>query len=163
MASINQRSLDVPYQNTLLERATGILTIPWQNFFRSLFERVLPLGLETSFPLVNNQASAANIEGLQFDYVKTNQVIIEYIIQRITGSISPTELIQTGVFALAYKPAAQTWHIVTIGSTGPDSAGITFSVTTGGQVQYTSTNMTGSANISKITYRARTLAAKVGT
>lgn len=162
MASLNVRSIDVPYQQQLLERASGVLTIPWQNFFRSLFERVYSLGIEASFPLVNNQSVAANIEGLQFDYRKVNQAIIEYVIQRITGpTLSPTELIQTGCFAVVYKPVAATWNIVNIGSTGPDAAGITFSITTGGQVQYTSSNMTGTANISKITYRARTLSAKV--
>ncbi len=161
MASINQRSIDVPYQQQLLERATGILTIPWQNFFRSLFDRIFPLGIEISFPLVNNQASAANIDGLQFDYRKVNQATVEYVIQRITTGTGATELIATGMFMVTYKPVSLTWHIVTIGTPGPSTSGITFSITTGGQVQYTSTNMTGDANISKITYRARTLAAKV--
>lgn len=162
MASINVRSIDVPYQQPLIEKASGVLTISWQNFFRSLFERVYSIGIESSFSLVNNQSVASNIEGLQFDYRKVNQAIIEYVIQRITGpTLSPTELIQTGCFAVVYKPVAGTWNIVNIGSTGPDSAGITFSITTGGQVQYTSSNMTGTANVSKITYRARTLNAKV--
>lgn len=162
MASINVRSIDVPYQQPLIEKASGVLTISWQNFFRSLFERVYSIGIESSFSLVNNQSVASNIEGLQFDYRKVNQAIIEYVIQRITGpTLSPTELIQTGCFAVVYKPVAGTWNIVSIGSTGPDAAGITFSITTGGQVQYTSSNMTGTANVSKITYRARTLSAKV--
>lgn len=162
MAIIKQRSIDVPYADPVLDRASGILTLPWQNFFRNLFERVFSLGIETSFPLANNQSVAADIAGLQFDYKKTQHAIIEYVIQRIVGpTISPTEAIQCGSFAVVYKPFAATWHIVNIGSTGPDSAGITFSITTGGQVQYTSTNMTGSANVSKITYRARSLNAKV--
>jgi len=161
MATIGIKSLNPPYENPTVEK-TGFLTVAWQNFFRSLFDRLFPLGIEQTAVLLNNQATAVDMTGLQFDYRKVNQAIVEYVIQRITGpTLSPTELIQTGCFAVVYKPVAGTWNIVSIGSTGPDAAGITFSITTGGQVQYTSSNMTGTANISKITYRARTLSAKV--
>lgn len=163
MASIKERSsIDVPYRNSVVELATGILSLAWQNFFRSLYERVYPLGIETSFIFENNKTDASNIEGLQFDSNKVTQVFIEYVIQRIHGpKLDPVEKIQTGVFAVVYKPAAELWSIVNIGTPGPDNAGITFSITAGGQVQYTSSNITGAQKISKITWRARTLGAKV--
>lgn len=160
MGPIRQKSLDVPYESSVID-SKGILSISWQNFFRNLFDRIFPLGIETSFALLNNQSSAANIEGLQFDYRKVNQATIEYLIQRITTGTGATEIITTGMFMVTYKPVSQTWHIVNIGTPGPSASGITFSITTGGQVQYTSSNITGDENISKITYRARTLSAKV--
>lgn len=159
MAVISNQSLEVPYQDSVVEK-TGMLSFSWQSFFRILQSMLSPLGIEKSFSLANNQASAADLVGMQFDYKKVNQVNIEYLIQRITTSTGTTELIQTGVFQLAYKPITAAWYINTVGSTGPDAGGITFSVTATGQVQYTSTNITGTANISKITYRARTLGAK---
>lgn len=154
------KALGVPYQNSVVDRA-GILTLVWQQFFRALYDRLNPLGIEKSFSLANNQSSAADITGMQYDYRKINQVTVEYVIQRITTGTGATELVATGIFLLTYKPVANTWHIVTIGTPGPSTSGITFSITTGGQVQYTSTNITGTPNISKITYRERTLGAKV--
>lgn len=153
--------LEVPYQSPVVDERK-ILSLNWQDFFKLLHLMVSPLGIERSFPIANNQVVAKNIEGLQFDYKKINQVTVEYLIQRITTSTGATEIISAGMFMLAYKPVSQTWHIVNIGTPGPDSSGVTFSVTTGGQVQYTSSNITGTANISKITWRARTLGAKVG-
>jgi len=162
VAVVTGRGLDVPYQNQLLDK-NGILTVAWQQFFRMLYLVVSTLGIETSFPLVNNQVLAADITGLQFDSRKINQVSVEYLIQRVTTGGGATELITAGMFMLAYKPTSETWHVVAIGTPGPSSSGITFSVTASGQVQYTSSNITGTASISKITYRARTLGARYAT
>lgn len=163
MAEIKSYAFEVPYRSQVID-STSMLSSVWQEFFKRLHIMLSPLGIEKSFPLENN-ATNKDIEGMQFDFKKVNQITVEYLIQRITTAPSATELIQAGVFMVVRKPTAGTWHIVNIGSTGPDAAGITFSMstTTQGQVLYTSTNITGTPNISKITYRARTLGARVAT
>ncbi|MBL7545619.1 MAG: hypothetical protein JNL11_17500 [Bdellovibrionaceae bacterium] len=166
MAGFEKKGLDVPYQNPITGDK-GILSFVWQNWFRILYTRVYPLGIEITSEILNNivddiSHDPENINGMQFDNTKVNQVIIEYLIQRIYGpDIDPTELIQSGIFILVYKPAAKTWHIIPIGTPGPDNAGVTFSVLPSGQVRYTSTNFSGEKKYSKITWRARTLAGKV--
>lgn len=161
MAVVNIPSLDVPYQ-TPISGDKNLITLSWQNFFRKLYDIVNPLGFEKSAQLLNNQASAVNIEGMQFDFDKVNQVTIEYIIHRITTGGGATEIVTTGIMQLAYRKVSLGWSIVPIGTPGPSVSGITFTITASGQVQYTSSNITGTASISKITYRARTLNAKVG-
>lgn len=160
MAIVNTTTIEVPYSNEIIESDKKI-TVPWQQFFRKLYDLVSPMGFERSFQLENNVASAADVEGLQVNSQKINQVIIEYVIQRITTSTGATELIESGLKIAVYKPVAASWSLVTIGTPGPDGSGVTLSITAGGQVRYTSTNITGTPSVSKITYRARTLAAKV--
>ncbi len=159
MAAGINRSLDVPYKNEVVTE-DFLLTPGWIQFYRLLLEYIIPLGIESTAKIANNQSVAANVTGLQFDFGEKNQANVEYIIQRITTGTGATELIQTGIFQLAYKPITKAWYMNTIGTTGPDVSGVTFSVTTGGQVQYTSTNITGTSFISKITYRVRVLGAK---
>jgi len=160
MANSLGKGFNVPYRNSISD-VTGLLTQPWQSFFRALQFIVAPLGYEISAPISNNVSSPANIDGMIFSPEKVNQAVVEYFIQRVTSGGGATALYAAGIFHVVYKPTAGTWHIVTVGTPGPDSSGITFSITTEGQVQYTSTNITGTANISKITWRARTLGAKV--
>jgi hypothetical protein len=148
-------SFEVPYKTPIADQG-GLVQRAWSFFFRNVQSALDPLGVEKYFSLVNNQASAANIEGLKFDYAKVGQVIVDYLIQRVTTSTGATELIETGQFYLVYKPTSATWAL----TSGPSTAGITLSVTSAGQVQYTSSNITGTASISKITFRARTMAAK---
>lgn len=148
-------SFDVPYKNPVITN-DGLVDRAWSLFFRGVQQALSPLGTEKAFSLVNNQSSAADIEGLVFDYTKVGQVSVDYLIQRVTTSTGATELIEAGTFYLAYKPTSNAWAL----SGGPSTAGITLSVTAAGQVRYTSSNITGTASISKITYRARTLSAK---
>lgn len=154
-----QTSFDVPYKTPALEKG-GMLTPAWVAFFRALFERVLSLGAERNYEISNNQVGAADITGLRFDYRNVSQVAIDYLIQRITTGGGAVEKLETGIFLLVYKPTSNSWSKVSIGTSGPDVSGVTLTVTATGQVQYTSTNITGTHSISKITWRARTLAAK---
>lgn len=158
MASL-QQTFDIPFKTIMLESG-GLLTPAWISFFRSLYERVFTLGVEKSFDIVNNQAGVADITGLRFDHRGVSQVAIDYLIQRVTTSTGAVEKIETGIFLLAYKPTANTWSKVVIGTAGPDTSGVTITVTALGQVQYTSTNVAGTAHISRMVWRARTLAGK---
>ncbi len=159
MASTDQTTLRIPFESEISD-IKGILTQPWQAMFRLLKTLIDPLGVEQFFTLVNNQASAADITGLALNYKQNSHGIVEYLIQRVTTSTGATELITGGMFHLVWKPTTAAWAIQAIGTAGPSTSGITFTVTAAGQVQYTSTNITGTASISRIVYRVRTLEAK---
>jgi hypothetical protein len=148
-------SFQVPYKNPVAG-GDGLVDRAWAFFFRSVQLALDPLGIEKYYSITNNQITAADIEGLKFDYTKVGQVTVDYLIQRVTTATGATELIETGAFYLAYKPTSGIWAL----TNGPSTAGVTLSIDPSGQVQYTSTNITGTASISKLTFRARTMAAK---
>lgn len=150
---------EVPIRDLVLQ-PSGYLNRPWEAFFRFVQQRLDSLGSEKFFQLTNNQVAAANVEGLAFNADGTSQAVVDFLIQRVTTSTGATELITSGTFHAVYKPTSLNWAIVTMGTPGPSTSGITFSITATGQVQYTSTNITGTASISKLTYRARTLSGK---
>lgn len=154
-----QRSFEVPYRDQVLD-SNGVLANAWEWFFRAVVERIYPLGDEDSILLVNNQAAVANVTNLKFNSKGVSQAFVDFLIQRVTTGAGAVELIASGMFAAVYKPTSNTWAIQMIGTPGPSTSGITFSITALGQVQYTSTNETGTASISKLCWRARTLGAK---
>ena len=148
-------SVEVPLRSEPIGE-DGKLTAPWQVFFINLRRSIDPLGIERTFELVNNQAAPADVEAMTFSARGVSQAAIDYLIQRVTTGGGAQELIETGTFYVAYKPTSANWVL----SGGPTTAGITLTVTAAGQVQYASTNITGTASISKIAWRARTLACK---
>lgn len=154
--------LVAPFRDKVLSD-DGFFTRPWESFLSLVNEVCDSYGREKTFQLANNQASAANIEELSFNYQKNSQAIVEYLIQRVTTGGGATQLIESGIFLLVYKPTSNTWSKVSVGTPGPDASGVTLTVTSAGQVQYVSTNITGTASISKIVYRARTMKAKSST
>jgi hypothetical protein len=105
-----------------------------------------------TFSVSNNQAVAANITGLAFDSASVRSAIIQYSIYRVTNS---NELAETGQLFLIYKNNANTWTVSR--QFFGDDAGVTISITTGGQLQYTSTNVTGTGYSGEMTFRAQTL------
>jgi hypothetical protein len=148
-APLNQPYLD----------ASGLVSRAWQSFIRLIMDALDYIGQEDSFDLANNQALAASIPALKFDSGITSQAVIEYLIQRCT---SGADTIQSGCLHCVYKPKTNTWTILEYGNPGPSSAGITFSITASGQVQYTSTNI-ASTVISRICFRVREIKAKHST
>lgn len=110
--------------------------------------------IPTVATISNNQSSATNIAGLFFNTASVRGAIVEYTIYRNTTGIGATELIETGSMYLGYKSVAGTWTLSILGTGG---AGVTFSVLNTGQVQYTSTNITGSSYSGTIKFRARAL------
>lgn len=138
----------------------SMATKPWVDFFSSVAEAIVPLGTEKYFQLVNNQTSAATVTGLSFSKKSISQAIVDFLIQRVTTGSGATEIVTSGTFHLVYKPTSDSWALVIMGAPGPSTSGITFTVTALGQVQYTSTNITGTASISKLAFRYRTLGAK---
>lgn len=152
MASTN---LQPPTKNSISE-SNGLVERAWSVFFREIERRLNPYGVEKYASLTNNQLVAADVEGLIFNKAKVSMVAVDYLIQRVTTGVGATELIEGGTFYLVYKPTSANWAL----TNGPSTAGITLSVTAGGQVQHVSTNVSGTQSISKMTYRPRTLAAK---
>lgn len=152
---VSSSTFEVPIRDQVTDES-GLLSRVWENFFRSIRKNLEPLGSEKFADILNNQASAVDIEGLSFDLRTVSQVSVDYLIQRVTTGGGATELIETGTFYLVYKPTSLTWVL----SNGPSASGLTFSVTANGQVRYTSSNITGTPSISKIIYRARVLAGK---
>lgn len=107
---------------------------------------------QTAFTLANNQSSAANITGMLFDST-VGGFVCEYRIYRQSTGAGATELAEQGVLYGAYSTVATTWALTNGPAVG--NAGVTFSILASGQAQYQSTNITGTANISKIVFSTR--------
>jgi hypothetical protein len=138
----------------------GLLTQPWIFLFRKLFEKLSGYGEEQSFNLVNNQSSAADIKGLKFDSRFVGHAVLEYFARRITTGSGATTLHEAGILIFTYNPVTEAWEKVTVSEHNPNDAGIVLTITAAGQVQYTTSNITGTASISTIYWRTRTLGAK---
>lgn len=111
---------------------------------------------ETSFTVANNQVAAANVTGLVFSGATVRSAVVDYYVYRNTTGGGATELAEAGKMVLAYKTVAASWELALGPSVG--DAGMLFSVTAVGQVQYTSTNITGTAATSKMKFKATSMA-----
>jgi hypothetical protein len=107
--------------------------------------------LQTSFSLANDvtEEDNANVTGLQFDTSQVRSAIIEYSIYRSTSS---DELSECGTMLVTYKSTASSWEVARY-SVG--DAGVTFTLTSAGQAQYTSSDMAGTGYSGLLKFRAR--------
>jgi hypothetical protein len=101
----------------------------------------------TSFSLANNISSATNVTSLSFSTATVLAAVIEYSIAR---SSSTTKATAVGRLRIVYNSLTNVW------STSDDYAGndtgINFTVTAAGQVQYTSTNYSGTSYVGTLQY-----------
>lgn len=105
-------------------------------------------GIQTDFLIANNQ-SAQNITGLIFDKTTIKAARVEFSIERKTTTQDVQEM---GHFYVMHDSRDDTWRIA-FGMTFFDNAGVTFGINTStGQVQYTSTDLTGSSYDGKMRY-----------
>ena len=104
--------------------------------------------LLTSFNVSNNVASPTNITGAAFDTSQVRSFIMQYDLYRSTNS---NELSEVGHLYGTYKSSAGTWEL---NQSYAGSSGITFSMTNGGQLQYTSSNMAGTGYVGKMKFKA---------
>jgi hypothetical protein len=113
---------------------------------------------ETAFTIVNNQSSVADVTGLLFNHLTVGAAKVEYWIKRVTTGSGATELTEYGFFYVTRDVGAGVWRITPMPS-GPDNAGVTLSMSAlaQGQVQYVSTNITGTASVSKMKFKASTM------
>lgn len=114
---------------------------------------------ETQFVVANAQAVAASITGLLFDEAVYRSVEVRYTMERRSATQGYR---QHGRLIATYEAFAGAWSIANIvdsGSSGPDT-GVTFSITSGGQIQYTSDDVTGGTYVGKMRHRSFMLFAK---
>jgi hypothetical protein len=90
---------------------------------------------QTSFSAANNQASAANVTSLAFanGVVRSFEALVSVHIDATSDLME--QFILNGI------QKSGSWEM-TVQSRG-DTSGVAFSITSGGQVQYTSTNVSG--------------------
>lgn len=108
----------------------------------------------SSFSIDNNISTPTSVDGLVFDPSSIRGAVINYSVYRVTTGIGATEIAETGVMVLSYKDTAADWDLSRYAN---NDAGVTFSVTTSGQIQYETTNFTGSAHSGTVTFRAQVL------
>jgi hypothetical protein len=106
--------------------------------------------LMTSFNVANNQSSAANITGLLFDTATIRSAIVSYSIYRSTNS---AEYSECGNIYVTYNSIAGSWDIA---QTCVGSSGVTMSITSAGQIQYTTDSMAGTGYSGKLKFLAKT-------
>lgn len=101
-------------------------------------EILLPdLKANKSFSFTNNQSSAANITDLSLDSSSERSGVLHYQVFRNGTS----DLYETGTLHAHYNGTDWDWVISRQG----DVSGFEFSITSGGQFQYTSTDNSGSS------------------
>lgn len=105
--------------------------------------------LTTSFNVANNQAIAANVTGASFDDSTVRGFILSYSIYRSTNS---NEASETGQIYGTYSSTAGTWEIA---QSYAGSSGVTFSITNGGQIQYVSSNLSGTSYSGKMKFNGK--------
>ena len=111
----------------------------------------------TTFTIANNQSVAADVTDLVFNGTSVKMAIIDYRIRRRTTGGGADERVQGGSMVALYKQTAGTWSL-TPGPQSGDDAGVEFSITNAGQVQYVSDNQSGTPDESILKYTVRALA-----
>jgi hypothetical protein len=109
---------------------------------------------ELAATITNNQTTFADIAGMILPAGKSG-MLVDYQIQRITTSTGATELIETG--CISVSKLSSSCRLTNISS--DEDAGLELDVTSSGQVQYKSSDITGVPSVSKITFKLRTLSA----
>lgn len=105
--------------------------------------------LPTSFSLTNNTAAPANIVGAAFDTSIVRSAILQY---SIYISTSLNELSECGQIFITYKSVGNSWELA---QNYAGSSGVVFTITPSGQLQYTSSNVTGAAYSGKLKFSAK--------
>lgn len=106
--------------------------------------------LPTSFTLSNNVVVPTNITGASFDTSQVRSAIFSYSLYIAT---STTEYSEGGQLILTYKSVANTWELARY---GVGDAQVTFTITNSGQIQYISSNVSGTGYTGKLKFSART-------
>jgi hypothetical protein len=143
------------YFNTTLGLPRDYDGAAWNTNIESLFGGKGNFIAETPFTIANNQITPANVTGLLFNPAVSRSFKVEYQIYRNTTGGGATELAERGILQGVYLTVAGTWEM----SPGPaaSNAGITFSITNAGQVQYTSSNISGTPASSVMRFVATTM------
>jgi len=138
-------------------RQNGRVFVSWWNDIRTYLVEIFGGGSigETSVELANGQGSAVDVSGLSFDGALYRAAEVQYAIHRKTDTAS-SEVVAIGTLRLSWSEDSSSW--VTAGEERSENkdTGIEFSVTSVGQVQYTSTTIAGSNYEGTLRFRATT-------
>jgi len=113
--------------------------------------------LETTFTVNNSVAVATNVSGLLFNTGTVRAATVEYSVYRISDS-NPSGNAESGIMNLIFDNSAAPgfqWTL-TIGNIA-GNAGINFTITDAGQVQYTSTDIGATNHSGTMHFKARAL------
>lgn len=113
--------------------------------------------LETSFTVANNTVSVTNVTGLLFNTSTVRSAVIEYSIYRRSNS-TPSGKAEAGIMNMVFDNDASSGNKCLL-AIGPSvgNAGVTFSVTDAGQIQYTSSDIGTAGYIGEFVFNARTI------
>jgi hypothetical protein len=112
------------------------------------------IGPETLVTIQNNQAVAANIPTFILNPVNIRSGVAEYYVHRVT--VGPnTEVAEAGTLYFLYNDSLNAWTVAQVGN-NVAATGVVFTITTAGQVQYTSTNLSGT-HTGRMKFRLRVL------
>lgn len=110
---------------------------------------------ETTFNVANNISSPLDVVGLVFNPAVVRSAVVDYSIYRSTNT---TELAEKGRMELIYKNGGTPGSKWTIGRAFfGDDAGLTFTMTDAGQIQYVSTNVTGTSYVGQMVFEAEAI------
>jgi len=105
---------------------------------------------QSTFTIANNQSVAANITGLVFNPAVFRGVTIEYSIYRQTSTALSARA-QIGQLRFVYNTQAGEWYMSD--DYAGQNAGVEFSIdNVTGQIQYTSTNISGTSYVGTLKY-----------
>jgi hypothetical protein len=104
--------------------------------------------VQANVSIANNQVSLDNVSNLVFDGAVAKKFIVDYGLYRSTDT---TSLAQAGRLRGVYNEDAAEWYLSDDYS--GQNAGVTFSITNGGQIQYTSSNISGTGYVGTLEYR----------
>lgn len=111
---------------------------------------------QTTFTIANNTAVAADVTGCLLSSSTSKAAKVHGAIRRKTDTAS-SELIALVELLLIYSNQDSVWYLVSVREDSNSSpSGVTFTVTSGGQVQYTSSNISGSNYIGEFKFKAET-------
>ncbi len=106
--------------------------------------------LPTSFSLSNNISSPTNVTGASFDTSQVRSANVSYSIYIVT---SLNEYSESGNLLLTYKTVANSWELARY---AVGDAQVTFTITTSGQIQYVTSNVSGTGYSGKLRFSAKT-------
>lgn len=106
------------------------------------------------YTLTNNVNSNLNIPNLSFSSQEVRSATIEFAVFRKTNSLKTFAKGRLNIF---YDDVAADWAIQREDDVGNITNEVTFSITSSGQIQITTTNLAGSSYTGKISYSAKAL------
>lgn len=154
MAILTVNNIPFDYPDPGSDPGWGEQATDWAAEVTSVLSSLLAPGdiVETTSTILNNQSSALDISGMAFSNSVVRAANVDYTVIRTTAT--PTTLVESGTLFFTYDTVNGTWYM---SQTKAEDADIVFSITSLGQVQYTSSNMSGGSYSGQITFKARTL------